>query len=540
VVEEYNKIRAYMLFKLSKKLVIISVIILIVVIAIFQFFGKSKAPLYETSKVEKGNLIQTVDATGKIQSVEDLSLHFETIGKVANINVKEGDEVKAWQWLTNLSLTELNSAVAQAEATLNQKLAGATPEQIAIAQKQVDSAQVSLDKAQKTLEDTIEISEKNLNAKYSYSQTSLDDAYIKIYNAYSVVNLIQKNYFSGNNQESLKVKAELKYNIEEPMNNLKTYIDAEKTTSKREDIELAILKTSNTLTQILNSLTTIREICSNTSYDLIITATDKSNLDLQKSYISATQTAISSLKNEIDVLKTQNQNNISQAEAGVSAAKVALEVQKASYDSLVAVPREVDIAYYRAVLEGAKANRNKAIIYAPINGIVTKVYKKVGESISTAETMIEMLSPHYEIDVDIPETDVVKISLNDEAEITLDSLGKEVKFSGKVINIDPAATDIQGVVYYKVKVSLDEKGDQRVKPGMTANVVIKTDFKENVLYIPSRAVLSNNGDPKFVRVLKGEEVIEKEVNLGIKGDNGLVEIISGLEEGEEIILKSLK
>jgi HlyD family secretion protein len=261
---------------------------------------------------------------------------------------------------------------------------------------------------------------------------------------------------------------------------------------------------------------------------------------LQKSYVSTSQTAISSLNNEISVLKTQNQNNISQAEAGVSAAKVALEVQKASYDSLIAPPREVDIAYYRAVLEGAKANRNKAIIYAPINGIITKINKKVGESISTAETMIEMLSPHYEIDVDIPETDVVKLSLNDEAEITLDSLGKDVKFFGKVINIDPAATDIQGVVYYKVKVSLDENGDERVKPGMTANVVIKTDMRENALYIPSRAVLSNNGDSKYVRVLEGKEVIEKEVFLGIKGDNGLVEIISGLSEGEEIILKSLK
>lgn len=529
-----------MSFKLSRKTIIIGIIIIIIIGAVSLFFGRGSAPLYETTKVEKGNLIQTVDASGKIQSVEDLSLHFETIGKVSNVYVKEGDEVKAWQTLANLSLTELNSAVAQAEATLNQKLAGATPEQIAISQKQVESAEVALDKAEKTLEDTIEISEKNLSAKYSYAQTSLDDAYIKIYNAYSVADLLYRTYFSGNTQESLRVKAELKYNIEEPMNKIKTYIDDAKQTSKGEDIELAVSKMALTLNQVLNALTEIREICSNTSYDLIITATDKSSLDLQKSYVSTSQTAISSLNNEIVVLKTQNQNNVSQAEAGVSAAKVALEVQKASYDSLIAPPREVDIAYYRAVLEGAKANRNKAIIYAPINGIVTKINKKAGESISTAETMIEMLSPHYEIDVDIPETDVVKLSLNDDAEITLDSLGKDVKFFGKVINIDPAATDIQGVVYYKVKVSLDENGDERVKPGMTANVVINTDMRENALYIPSRAVLSNNGDSKYVRVLEGKEVVEKEVVLGIKGDNGLVEIISGLSEGEEIILKSLK
>ncbi|MDD3292509.1 MAG: HlyD family efflux transporter periplasmic adaptor subunit, partial [Candidatus Pacebacteria bacterium] len=191
-------------------------------------------------------------------------------------------------------------------------------------------------------------------------------------------------------------------------------------------------------------------------------------------------------------------------------------------------------------LDQAKANRNKAIIYAPISGIVTKVNKKSGESITSAETMIEILSPHYEIDVDVPETDVVKISLNDEAEITLDALGKDVKFVGKVINIDPASTDIQGVVYYKVKVSLDDNNDERVKPGMTTNVLIETDYRENILYLQNRAVLSKDQDQKYVRALEGDTVVEKDVILGIKGDNGLVEIISGVNEGDEIVLKALK
>jgi RND family efflux transporter MFP subunit len=530
-----------MWFKSKKILIIISSFLIIAIIAIVSMvFSNKNNAQYETVNVEKGILVQTVDVSGKIESVENLSLHFETMGKVSKVYVKEGEEVKTGQWLANLSLTELNAAVAQAEATLNQKLAGATPEQIEIAQKQVDSAQLTLDQANKTLADTKELSVKNTEAKYSYAQNALDEAYIKTYNAYNVVNLIQKNYFSGNTQESLKVKYELKYNIEYPMNNIKTDIDNAKQTKKEEDIEAAVSKMELTLNQILNSLTTVRDVCNNSSYDLIITSTDKSNLDLQKSYISTSQTAISALKNEINVLKTQNQTNISQAEASVASAQAALDLQKASYNSLIAVPREVDIAYYRAVLDQAKANRNKAIIYAPINGIITKVSKKEGESISTAEIMIEMLSPHYEIDVDVPETDVVKISLNDEVEITLDALGKDVKFIGKVINIDPASTEIQGVVYYKVKINLDENNDERVKPGMTANAIINTDFKENVLYIPNRAVLSKNGDSKYVRVLENGNIVEKDVVLGIKGDDGLIEIISGINEGDEIILKSLK
>jgi len=528
-----------MLFKLSKKTIIISIIILIVITVIFQFFNGEKPALYETVKVEKGNLVQTVDVSGKIKSSQDLSLHFEAMGKVSRIYVKEGDEVRAGQLLANLSLTELDSAISQAEATLNQKIAGPTSEQIIISQRQVDSAQLSLNQAQKTLEETIELSQKNLNAKYFYAQSVLDDSYIKIYNAYNAVNLIQKNYFSGNTQESLKVKAELKYGIEEPMNDVKKYIDEAKATNNETKIELAVSKMTKTLGDVLSSLTIVREISSNSSYDLIIPLADKNNLDLQKSYISTSQTTVSSLESEIVILKFQTQKNISQAEAGIATAQAALEIQKANYDSLIAPPREIDIAYYRAVLNQAKANKNKAMIYAPMNGTIANVSKKEGESISTAEIMIKMISPHYEVDVDVPEIDVVKISLNDNAEITLDSLGKDVKFEGKVININPASTDIQGVVYYKVRVSIYDNNDERVKSGMTANIIINTDIRENTLYVPYRGVLSRNGE-RYVRILKGEEVIEKDVILGIRGDNGFVEIISGIDEGEEVVLRTLK
>jgi len=254
------------------------------------------------------------------------------------------------------------------------------------------------------------------------------------------------------------------------MNRAKECIDIAKSTKSKDDIDIAISQTITVLNKILNSLTVIRDICSKSVYDLIISSADKASLDSQKISVSATQTAISSLQNDINLLKTQNESNINKARAAVDSAQAAFEVQKANYNSLIAVPRDVDIAYYRAALDQAIANRNKAIIRAPINGVITKIYKKEGESISTAETMIEMVSPHYEIEVDVPETDVVKIALNNEVEVTLDALGKDVKFSGKVTEVDLASTEIQGVVYYKVRVAIDNSNDERMKPGMTANV----------------------------------------------------------------------
>jgi len=254
----------------KKSIIILAIIILVVIVGVFQIFGKSKTPKYETVKVERGDLAQTVDATGKINSSQNFSLHFEAIGRVSKIYVKEGDEVKGGQWLVNLSLTELNSAMTQAEATLNQKLAGATEEQIVVAQKQVDSAQVALSQANKNLQDTTELSRKSLEAKYSYALTALDDAYIKIYNADSAVTTIQQTYFYSSSQESLKVRDEEKYNIEEPMKLIKTYIDAAKSTNKQEDIDAAINQMVAVLGKVLNSLTVVRDICTNSAYGSVV------------------------------------------------------------------------------------------------------------------------------------------------------------------------------------------------------------------------------------------------------------------------------
>lgn len=154
--------------------------------------------------------------------------------------------------------------------------------------------------------------------------------------------------------------------------------------------------------------------------------------------------------------------------------------------------------------------------------------------------MIEMLSPHYDISVDVPETDVVKMKVGDDATITLDALGPDTEFTGKVLTIDPASTEIQDVVYYKVKVAINETGDV-IKPGMTADVLTKTESRENVLFVPSSAVLTKTDtNEKYVRVLKDNKVEERTIQLGLKADDGKVEVLSGLSEGEVIVLREIK
>ena len=120
------------------------------------------------------------------------------------------------------------------------------------------------------------------------------------------------------------------------------------------------------------------------------------------------------------------------------------------------------------------------------------------------------------------------------ADITLDAYGNTVEFKSSVVSIDPAETIIDGVATYKTIIQFS-KDDKRIKPGMTANIDIETDKKESATYVPARAVFTKNGK-RYVKILLGEDVKEIEVRAGVRGSEANIEIISGVKEGDKIII----
>ncbi len=527
---------------LKSKRIWIPLLIIIGIVILFTTSDSEEQPKYETIRAERGDLVQTVDVTGEVESANELSLHFETMGRVEAINVEVGDTVKAGQWLANLSLTELDAAVTQAQSLLNQKLAGATLEQINVSEKQIESAKVALKKAEEDLAAIQNITEKKLESKYANAVNVLDDTYIKMYNACTAIEEIKSEHFTNNDQEGIIVRNIQEYQTKKAKEEANLAIEKAKETKNRDDIDSAIEVSISSLNEILEGLTKIRDICEEVTYQDKVSATEKTLLDNQKASISAARINLSSLKDEISLFKMQTNNDINSATAAVNAARATLELQYANYDSLVAKPRDVDIEYYEAALSQAVAARNRAIIFAPIDGIITKINKEEGELINVNEPMIEILSPNYEINADIPETDITKIEVGNEAEITLSAIGRDTVFKGVVLKIDPSSTNIQDVVYYKVRIGINDEKVNLLKPGMSADILIKTDSRENVISLSSRSVLTNNETgQKYVRVLGEDGKIEERiVELGLRADNSRVEIISGLEGGEEIILRTLE
>lgn len=121
--------------------------------------------------------------------------------------------------------------------------------------------------------------------------------------------------------------------------------------------------------------------------------------------------------------------------------------------------------------------------------------------------------------------------------VTLDALTPNDIFKATVFEIDPAATNIQGVVYYRIKTKFDAL-DPRFKAGMSANVDIATAEKDNVIVIPQRAVKTEDGtSKKYVDVLQADGLTTKKVYVqtGLQGNEGMIEITSGLSGGEKVV-----
>ena len=273
----------------------------------------------------------------------------------------------------------------------------------------------------------------------------------------------------------------------------------------------------------------------------IIINTVKADINTQ---ITNIDNAISLIQTEFSNLLTRNlyyineiitaNNNIELNLANVNLAKAKLTLKKTP-------ARDFEISSLNANLRNARANLDRylsdlyqTVIKSPVDGIITEVNFDKGEQTSLSGPVISIIGlSKMQIEVDVPESDITKLEIGDKVNITLDAFSYDKIFEGTITFIDPAATVINEVIYYKVRVNFDEL-DDKIKSGMTADLIILTNSKENVLAIPSRSIIYREGK-KYVNILENGNLLDKLIVTGLKGDDGLIEIISGIKEGDEIV-----
>lgn len=184
----------------------------------------------------------------------------------------------------------------------------------------------------------------------------------------------------------------------------------------------------------------------------------------------------------------------------------------------------------------------ETVVYAPMDGIIIKKSAEVGEMVTAnsaagnAPIVTIAQEGDLEIKADVPESDIIKVALGQKADVTLDAFTTRDKFSAEVFEIEPASTVIQDVVYYKVKLKFLAP-NSRFKNGMSADLDIETAEKNNVISIPERAIKDDN-ERKYVEIIKDDKTnaIERVyITTDLRGDEGMIEITSGLKGGEKVV-----
>lgn len=253
-----------------------------------------------------------------------------------------------------------------------------------------------------------------------------------------------------------------------------------------------------------------------------------------------TETAISSLR-AAEGAYASSQTTLTEA---VAAAKknnaAATDVAAAAHAEYLATtqasPRIAGLSSVEVSSALAANKVAKHTLVAPFGGTVTTTYRQIGEAAVAGSPVITVATiEDVELVASATETDAIKVSPSLPATVTFDALPSTQQWTATVTYVAPSATVIEGLSTYTIK--LDILGDtSALRTGLTANITIHANKKENVLAIPRRAVITRGPDEFVILRHADQTTVEQKVTTGLIGSDGTVEILEGLTENDIVIL----
>ena len=280
------------------------------------------------------------------------------------------------------------------------------------------------------------------------------------------------------------------------------------------------------------------------------------------------------------------QADVLQAEGDLENAKAALELARvvakrtqdlrakdgtpqSTLDSALASLHQAEamIMVKQGALDQAKVDLEHCTIYSPINGIVISRSVDVGQTVaaSMSAPIIFLIAndlANMQIDSSVAEADVGNVEEGQDVDFTVDAYPYRT-FHGKVTQVRNSPTTVNNVVTYDVVISV-KNSDLKLKPGMTANLSVIIDRRDNVLtlgnpalrYRPPEAAIASGAaaasqqtirdggrksERRFERTVyvlpdgKAAEPRPVQIRVGIS-DGTATEVVSGLNEGDKVVV----
>lgn len=535
-------------------------IVLGVVFVIGVFAKRGPKIEYDTHTVERGTLRQTVQVTGEVVSSADVDLKFEGAGRIKAVSAKVGDVVKANDILATLDdrnervrVQSAQASLQSAQANLDRLVNGATPEDVRVAEVAVTNAEIALGQARQALEDTKVSNAAGLEKAQADMDGQIETLFLK---ASTAMQVLKNDVFDGagnlrtdfwTTNTVLATQTALNYgfarsDFAKMETDLATYRLANR--AGKDALLPALLTEAKSVRQSVQTATDLMQISTpNGQTTQAAFDTRKANVRAAWVDMNSAVNATESQKQLVGTTVASNSAALNAAEQNVRTYEGSLESAKASLALKKAPATSYDLSSARASVTQASAALGEASIAldrtrirAPYDGTIAAVLGRIGSTVTSNDVILKLHGNDvYEIEADVPETDIAKLRVGMKAEMTLDAYGDDTIFEGELATIDTAQTVIQDVVYYKTRFRFVGNGHS-VRAGMTASVTVVTVERADVLIVPQRSVREDEDGKKYVRILENETEKRLDVQLGTRGDDGLIEVLEGLSGGEKVIL----
>ncbi|OGI60913.1 hypothetical protein A2641_00810 [Candidatus Nomurabacteria bacterium RIFCSPHIGHO2_01_FULL_37_25] len=497
-------------FLLKNKKISIPVFIAIIVIVFF-VFRASESDVASIESVKFTDLKKSVRATGQVVSETDISLSFNKASVVRSVRAKVGDKVNSGMILATLdqgqafaTLTEAKGKLLGAEAKYNKILEGYSNEEIILAEVAFKNAQTDL------------VNKKNNQI------TVVANAYQTLLNS----SIAAFSISTGDTQIAPTITG--------------TYV-----LEKEGDIRISTYQGGSWYFDGFGLVNAFGVVSSTTPQPI-----GESGLYIQFPTTFTQGNWIISIPNKKATNYLTNYNAYKSAIEDqtiiVATAQSLVDQRQAELNLKKAVARNTDVDIAKAevlsaegALQSAQSLYEDTIIRAGTSGTITKVDIKYGELSEIGKPVITLEDVgNLYIEALINEANIAYLKMGQSVSITFDAFGKDKNFTGVIAHIDPSAETNNGVVNYKIKVSLNEK-DETIRPGMNANIDILAGQVSNVLAIPYIAINKKDGKyfVDFITNEKNKKYEDREVQIGFLGDNNLVEITSGLKADDKVALR---
>lgn len=497
-----------------KKWIVGIALLVLVGSGVYVMFGREKTDTTQTAAqaapaVPAVKASDQIIAEAKVVPFSSVELHFPANGTVAEIFVKEGEQVAKGAPLARLDTRDLELRVAQAQAALDRAKAnsaklqeGASPETIAAARAEVDRAQAQMHQVNGdvTTSDLAAAKARLDQARANLAQLLAGPKTTDRRAAQAALDRANANLVSARDSLSA-AKTRAQADVEKAANELRNsqaayqqiYWDNRKAEGELgagqvlppelKEREAAAQRTMNDAEQDLakaqvtyqearqNEITgiaaaeaTVRDGQAN--LDKLLAGSDGDKIAAARAEVAQAEATLVKLRGE------QRSGSVDAAAAGVSNAQ-------ANLDQLTAKPREADLAVAMAEVSSAEVELKQAqlaleqaTLASPIAGTVAVMNLKVGEVASTSEiaAIVANLGTWQIETTDLTELSVAHVHEGASVTIKFDAL-PGVEIPGKVIRIKPLGENKQGDITYTVIVSPDQQ-DARLRWNMTAAVSI--------------------------------------------------------------------